>query len=195
MAVPASAPAHTKRHLGHDRWFAALACGAIGLAGGLVLMPAIQAGPITGPVLGALYGVLFALLFSQRVFDPGSGLLWGIAYALMLWLAAVTGPLVISANLAPAGQFQTTRDSFPDLTGYILCFGAPLGLALGTLRRSHARAQHFGFGRAILGGGLAGLAGGWVFGKWMSTVGFYPVIATMLGSRSTLLGESLYFLI
>ena len=195
MAVRAEASPIPQPSAAPNRWIATLACSATGLAGGLALMPAIHAGAITGPLLGALYGALFALLFSQRVFDRGSGLLWGIAYALMLWLAAVTGPLVISANLAPAGQFQTNRDSFPDLVGYVLCFGAPLGLMLGSLRRSHARVRRFGFGRAIAGGGLAGLAGGWICGKWMGAAGFFPLIATLVGSRSNMVGESLHFLI
>lgn len=185
MAAPGPTP---------KRLLATLICCATGLAGGLMLMPAIHAGAIAGPVLGGLYGALFSLLFLNRVFDPGTGLLWGIAYALMLWLAAVTGPLVISANLAPAA-FQTNRDSFPDLVGYVLCFGAPLGLVLGRLRHQRAGGRPFRFSRAIVGGTLAGLAGGWAFGKWMASVGFYPLIAALVGSRSSMEGKSLHFLI
>lgn len=173
-----------------------LACAVTGLAGGLVLMPAIQANWIHGPALGTLYGVVFAMLFSNRVFDRGSGLLWGVAYALLLWLGAVTGPLVIAANLAPAGSFQTNRDSFPDLVGYILCFGAPLGLLLGSLSTTKSEADRapFNIARAVLGGGLAGLAGGWGFGKWMAATNYFPAIAGLMRSNSKMVGESLYFL-
>src|SRR6266853_1340247 len=108
-----------------------LACGITGAAGGLVLMPAIHANFVYGPLLGAIIGVLFALVFSHRALDRGSGLLWGLAYALLLWLAVVPGAQVIAANLS--STFETQRDNFPELAGYIICFGLPLGLVLGTL--------------------------------------------------------------
>src|SRR5262249_12529799 len=153
-----------------------LVCALTGFAGGLLLMPATHATVITGPLLGLVYGLLFALLFSGRAVRAGAGLLWGLGYALLLWLAAVTGPLVISANLATPGSFQPNRDNFPDLVAYVLCFGAPLGLVLGLygVRRIAAEAEPFGPGRAIVGGSLAGAVGGWAFGKWMAQVNFFP---------------------
>ncbi len=171
--------------------------GVVGLAGGLVLMSATRASAVTGPLLGAGYGVLFALLFAKNAARPGAGLLWGLGYSLLLWLAAVTGPLVIAASLAAPGEFQTNRDSFPDLVGYVLCYGAPLGLAIGWLgqRRARAAAEPFGFARALLGGTLAGVVGGWAFGKWMAQVGFFPLIANLVGSSSRMVGEWLHFLI
>jgi uncharacterized membrane protein YagU involved in acid resistance len=174
----------------------ALLGGTTGLAGGFVLMSAAQATVITGPVLGVVYGVLFALLFAKNATSPGAGLLWGLGYSLLLWLATVTGPLVIAASLAAPGEFQTNRDSFPDLVGYVLCYGAPLGFALGIYgqRRSRSGTQPFSLGRAIAGGSLAGIVGGWVFGKWMTQVNFYPLIAGLIGSNSRMVGESLHFL-
>src|SRR5271154_1723165 len=115
---------------GTNRAVPLLACGVTGAAGGLVLMFAVHASIIFGPLLGAVYGVLFALVFWNRALDPGSGLLWGLAYAFLLWLAVVPGAQVISANLS--SSFLTQRDNFPELVGYILCFGLPLGLVLGT---------------------------------------------------------------
>ena len=141
-----------------------LICAATGFMGGLALMPAVHATFITGPVLGAVYGILFALLFSNRIIDRGSGFLWGIGYVLMLWLAVVTMILqLVSAGVTSLSELSTTRDNFPDLVGYILCFGAPLGFVLGILRQRVARSvlAPFSWGRAIIGGGLAGLAGQW----------------------------------
>lgn len=169
-------------------------CATAGLFGGLVLMTVTSATWITGPVFGVVYGLLFVLLFSKHTTGAGSGLLWGLGYALLLWLAAVTGPLVISAALASPGEFQTNRDSFPDLVGYVLCFGAPLGLTLGSRAAKSAADAPFSIGRAMVAGTLAGLAGGWVFGKWMAQVNFYPLIAGLMGSHSRMLGESLHFL-
>ncbi len=179
---------------GSSRAVPLLVCGVTGLAGGLVLMPAIHANFVYGPVLGAVAGVLFALVFSKRALDRGSGLLWGLAYALLLWLAVIPGAQVIAANLS--SSFQTQRDNFPDLVGYILCFGLPLGLVLGTLggRRNRASLAPISLPRAIIGGGLAGIAGGWAFGRWMEQVNFYQVIASLVGSSSNMVGNSLHYM-
>ena len=149
---------------------------------------------VFGPVLGAAFGVLFALVFWNRASDLGSGLVWGLAYAFLLWLAIVPGAQVIAANLS--STFQTQRDNFPDLVGYILCFGMPLGLMLGGFGswRNRTTVTPFSFPRAILGGGLAGLAGGWAFGRWMEQVNFYAVIASLVGSTSNIVGDALHYL-
>jgi len=157
-------------------------------------MPAIHANFVYGPLLGAIIGVLFALVFSHRALDRGSGLLWGLAYALLLWLAVVPGAQVIAANLS--SSFQTQRDNFPDLVGFMLCFGTPLGLMLGTLggHRNRATLASISLPRAIIGGGFAGIAGGWAFGKWMEQVNFYQVIAGLVGSTSNMAGNALHYL-
>src|SRR5882724_11228501 len=152
-----------------------IACGITGAAGGLVLMLAIHASLLFGPVLGAVYGVLFAVVFSNRAQDRGSGVQWGVSYSVLLWLAVVPGSQVIVANLS--SSFSTQRDNFPDLVGYMLCFGIPLGLVLGSWNgwRNRATIASISFPRAIIGGALAGIAGGWAFGRWMEQVNFYQV--------------------
>lgn len=169
-------------------------CGLVGLLGGFALMPSVHVTVFSGPLLGLGYGLLFALLFSKSAIRPGAGLMWGLGYALLLWLAAVTGPLVLRANFSAPGQFQTNQDSFPYLVGYILCIGAPLGLVLGLYNAWRTQPKPFGYGRAILGGTVAGLAGGWAFGKWMAQAGYFPTIARMMGTDSRTLGEWLYYL-
>jgi hypothetical protein len=171
-----------------------LACGITGVLGGVVLMFAIHTSVVAGPVLGAVYGVLFAFVFSNRAIDRGSGLLWGLAFALLAWLAVVAGAQVIAANLS--STFTTRRDNFPDLVGYILCFGLPLGLVLGTLggRRNRGAVARISLPRAIAGGALAGIVGGWVFGRWMEQVNFYQLIAGLVGSSSNTVGNGLHYL-
>src|SRR5260370_20560808 len=105
------------------------ACGITGLLGGLVLMASTHASILAGPVAGVVFGALFALVFTNRATDCGSGLLWGLGYALLLWLAVVPGAQVISANLL--SRFETQRDNFPEMVGYIVCFLMLLGLVLG----------------------------------------------------------------
>jgi hypothetical protein len=191
------APPASASLLNPNRMLTVLVCGATGLLGGLALMPAAHATMVTGPVLGVLYGVLFALLFSKRASGAGSGLLWSLSYALLLWLAVVTVILqLVDAGVTSLDQLRTNRDNFPDLVGYMLCFGAPLGLVLGTLqsRRPQNELTPFSAGRAIMGGTLAGIVGGWAFGKWMEQVNFYPLIAGLVGSNSRMVGESLHFI-
>ncbi len=165
-----------------------------GAAGGALLMPAIHTSFLFGPLLGVLFGALFALVFWNRALYLGSGLLWGWAYAFLLWLAIVPGAQVIAANLN--SSFQTQRDNFPDLVGYILCFGTPLGVVLGGFGswRNRSTLTPLSFPRAILGGALAGIAGGWVFGRWMEQVNFYALIASLFGSTSNAAGNALHYL-
>src|ERR1700678_1520024 len=129
------APPASASLLNPNRLLTVLVCAATGLVGGLALMPAAHATAVTGPVLVVFDGVLFALLFSKRASGAVSGLLWSLSYALLLWLAVVTVILqLVDAGVTSLDQLRTNRDNFPDLVGYMLCFGAPLGLVLGTLQ-------------------------------------------------------------
>lgn len=156
-------------------------CTVTGLAGGFALMSAVHASVLAGPLLGAVSGLLFGLLFFNRALDRGSGLLWGLAYALVLWLTTVTGPLVIMANLSP-GIFATDRDSFPELVGFIVCLGMPLGLVLGAWggRMNRGSLAVFSITRAILGGGIAGLVGAFAFHSWFPAAELHFVSAVIL---------------
>jgi uncharacterized membrane protein YagU involved in acid resistance len=181
--APSVSPPLTARNLSRR----GLLCTIIGALGGVVLMLAGHATVLTGPVPGVLYGVLFAVLFGREAASIGSELLWGLGYALLLWIVLV---------IAFHSPLRTNRDNFPDLVGYILCFGAPLGLTLGMFqaRKTGGALMPFSPGRAIVGGTLAGVAGGWAFGKWMEQVNFFPLIAGLVGSTSRMIGESLHFL-
>ena len=72
-----------------------IVCGIVGCLGGAVTTTVGMASLATGIVLGGGYGLLFALLASSRATTPGAGLLWGLAYALLLWL---TRPSVCSLS-------------------------------------------------------------------------------------------------
>jgi uncharacterized membrane protein YagU involved in acid resistance len=164
-----------------------LVCAIVGALGGVALVWAGHATIVTGPVLGLFYGVLFVFLCGRETSSMGSELLWGLGYAHLLWIVLV---------IAFHSPLRANRDNFPDLVGYILCFGAPLGLTLGMIqgRRIIGAQTTFSPGRAIVGGTLAGIAGGWAFGKWMEQVNFFPLIAGLVGSTSKMIGESLHFL-
>ena len=76
-----------------SRPFAALICLVIGVLGGALSMVLVQATAVTGMLLGGLYGVLFGLLAAPRATSPGAGLIWGLGYAFILWLAVPAGIL------------------------------------------------------------------------------------------------------
>jgi uncharacterized membrane protein YagU involved in acid resistance len=96
-------------------------------------------------------------------------------------------------------MLDTTRSHVAELVAYLLCFGMPLGLTLGTLgtitQAQSPRHNPFNWPRAIIVGGLAGIVGGWAFGKWMEQVDFFPLVAGIIGSQSRMVGTTLHFAI
>jgi hypothetical protein len=181
----------------NERRIALVVCMLIGSLGGAVCAALGLASFLTGVVLGAIYGLLFALLGAPRASSPGAGLLWGVGYALLLWLAGPAGVFPLLGQAPAMGMLDTAHVHFPELIAYLLCFGVPLGLTLGIwggLRPQPGRPP-FNLARALVVGGLAGLVGGWAFGKWMAQVNFFPLVAGLLDSTSRDLGVALHFLI
>jgi hypothetical protein len=182
----------------HPSSFVAAGVGAaVGTAGGGVFHALGYAPLVSGSMLGGLFGLLFALLVGRRASGPGAGLLWGLAFFLLMWLA---GPATLLPIITHADTFcncGTARAHFPELVAYLLCFGLPLGLALGLVgpRAPGAAQRSFSLRRALVGGGVAGLVGGWVFGHWMAAVHFYPRLAGIVHSVSPDIGIALHFLI
>src|SRR5215510_635058 len=86
---------------------------------------------------------------------------------------------------------------FPELIAYVLCFGLPLGLTLGiwgSLQPLPGRAR-LSLSRALIVGALAGIVGGWAFGKWMEQINFFLIIAGLVNSTSREVGIALHFAI
>ena len=168
---------------------------AVGGVGGALAARAAP-GSLVGPTTGALAGVAFAALARQRATSPGAGLTWGVAFALVLWLAI---PVGLASAVAGGPRFMSMADvaraRFPDLVAAVVLLGAPLGLALGVLGglRRRGEAPRFSWPRALVVGGLAGIVGGVAFGKWMSRTGFFPLVAGLVGSDSAAVGMTLHF--
>ncbi|MFJ8636881.1 hypothetical protein [Streptomyces sp. NPDC093568] len=160
----------------------------------------------TGLLVGALVGASYALLFG----DPGEGggpaLIRGAAFGFVWWvLAAVTlSPLLTGHGLewTPA-EVRTQVGSLP---AYVL-LGAGTALLsgwLGGLSRAvfsddvrHALEGRLTGGRviSIWHGVIAGLAGGALFTGVMVAVGFLPVVADLVGSKSAAVGLVIHLLI
>jgi hypothetical protein len=173
---------------------------AVGAVGGALLSVTGLATPAIGLSLGCVYGLIFYLVAGLRANTPGGGLLWGLAFALIFWLVgpATIGPLLMSASPGSTMMLDTVRARFPDLVGYILFFGAPLGIVLGTVNRRQTPDRpgeaKFSLSRAIVVGGLAGIMGGWAFGQWMAKVNHFPLIAGLIHLSSRNAGIALHFI-
>jgi hypothetical protein len=183
-----------------SRLTAIIICIVTGALGGAISAMVIQSSLGAGVLSGVLYGALFALLAARRAISPGAGLLWGLGFAFVLWLAIPAGILpALMGGMPTMGVLDTARAHFPELIADTICFGMPLGLALGTWGifqpelQSQARQEPFSWPRAITVGSLAGIVGGWAFGKWMAQANFFPLIAGLVNSDSMMVGMTLHF--
>jgi uncharacterized membrane protein YagU involved in acid resistance len=168
---------------------------AIGAVGGAAYALLVRRSLAEGVVTGALYGLGLAALGGDRLSTPGAGLVWGLGYAFLLWLAWPAGFMAIrEGHGSELCTVDSARAHFPDLVAYVLCFGLPLGVGLGgasTLRPTTGVAP-FSLWRALLVGGSAGLIGGWLFGRAMESVDFLPVVAGVINGESELVSVLLH---
>jgi hypothetical protein len=167
-----------------------LCVGAVGGALQGTLLPA----PLAPSLLfGLLFGAAFALLYAKRATSPGAGLMWGLAFAVLIWLVFPAGVVPLAAGAAGSGSMlQDARERFPQLVSFLLCLGMPAGLTLGLWAELRGRVANpkFSWGRAIVAGGFAGMLGGLIFGRWVSSGDYFPLLAgygTLTFSRGTII--------
>lgn len=169
-----------------------------GIGGALIAqVPSSVLSTPLSALLGALYGLLFACLFARRIASVGSGLIWGLGYAFLLWLAVPTGLLPLLHGAARMGMLDEARAHFPELVAYLLFLGLPLGVMSGVLNTSRTSGERmdFTFLRAVTVGGLAGLVGGWAFNFWFAQNNAFVLIAGIFNSDSSAFGMLLHYLI
>jgi Pyridine nucleotide-disulphide oxidoreductase len=160
----------------------------LGASGGLLESVVLKTSLFSGGLLGITFGLAFGLFFARRATSPGSGLIWGLGSSFLLWLLAPGGFLNFAVSVRnPALMLQDAQGHFSELVSYVLCLGMPVGVGLGirgALRTSRLKAS-FAWGRAIVAGGFAGTLGGRIFGRWVSSGDYFPLLAGFgeLGSR------------
>jgi hypothetical protein len=177
-------------------WVAIVLCVAVGALGGIVAATLLHSSVSSYALLGAMYGLVFAVLAYPRATGAGAGMVWGLGYAVLLWLAIPAGVWPVVTRAMPSmGMLDAARAHFQELVAYLLCFGAPLGLALGIWggRQPRPHREPFSLARALVVSAAAGIVGGWVFGKWMEQVNFFPLIAGLVNSNSRMVGVTLHF--
>src|SRR5260370_3078807 len=169
-----------------------------GLGGAaLAQVPASVLSTPLSVLLGAVYGLLFAWVFARRIGFGGSGPIWGLGYAVLLWLAVPTGLFPLLQGAARMGMLDQARAHFPALVAYLLFLGLPLGVISGVLNRSRTSGERmdFTFLRALTIGVLAGLVGGWAFSIWFAQNNAFVLIAGIFNSDSSAFGMLLHYLI
>ena len=142
---------------------------------------------------GVLFGGVFALFFATRSSSAGAGLIWGLAFAVLMWIVFPAGlvPLLAGAK-ASQSMLTDAREEFQRLVASLICLGAPTGFAVGLWSQVNAKDVDttFNWRRAIVAGGFAGVLGGVIFGRWVSSGDYFPLLAgygTLNFSRATII--------
>jgi uncharacterized membrane protein YagU involved in acid resistance len=150
-----------------------------GVLGGALQSRILEIPPANCVLLGGVFGLVFGLCFAKRATTPGAGLIWGLGSALLLWFLLPDGihPL-LSPSTSSAHMLSDAQEHFPQLVGYLVCLGMPVGVVLGIRGGSLSKEgqARFRWGRAIVAGGLAGAISGLAFSGWEYAGGFLPLI-------------------
>src|SRR5215813_4763274 len=105
---------------------------SVGAIGGALQGMLLEGSFVQSVLCGLLFGAAFALLFAKRATSPGAGLIWGLAFAVLIWIVFPVGIVPLMAGAAASGSMlHDTRERFPQLVSFLLCLGMPAGLALG----------------------------------------------------------------
>jgi uncharacterized membrane protein YagU involved in acid resistance len=153
---------------------------ALGVLGGLLESALLKSSLLSGGLLGASFELVFGLCFARRATSPGAGLIWGLGSSFFLWILTAGGFFHLAAITGrSAMMLQDAQVRFPELVGDLLCIGMPVGVGLGirgAIRTSRLNTS-FAWGRAIVAGGFAGTLGGFIFGRWVSSGDYFPLLA------------------
>jgi hypothetical protein len=159
------------RRMWNDAWLGLM----VGMAGGLLQGRILHSSLLSATLLGAGFG----LVFSKRASSAGAGLIWGMSSALLFWFLILAAGILKLDTHDSNGMLDDARGRFSMLAAYLVCLGAPVGIALairGGILSDSSRPR-FNRSRAIVAGGLAGVVSGLIFGHWMWEGGFFPLIA------------------
>lgn len=162
-----------------------------GLAGAVFFVALDAVGSAWLPI-GPMYGILVAAVVGRRAVDPGRGLIWAGAVSVLVWLA-VAGTTVVDVLGISLSEAVLSQSFFMLFIG----LGIPTGVTIGLwhARRDAAEREPIDYDRAVVVGGLSGLVGGLVFSFWMARVGFFPLIAGIVGQTSPSIGILIHFVI
>jgi len=184
--------------LSRSVWMDPLLGLALGALGGLLESAVLSISLLHGGLFGATFGFAFGSLFARRATSPGAGLIWGLGSSFLLWILTAGGffHFVASAGRS-AMMLKDAQAHFSELVAYLLCLGGPVGVGLGIRGgfRASRPDKKFAWGRAIVAGGIAGTLGGLIFGRWVSSGDYYPLLVGFGELSSPRLTIALHFAI
>jgi hypothetical protein len=151
----------------------------VGVLGGALQASLLSISLVQTILCGGLFGLAFGLFFAKRATSPGAGLIWGLAFALLMWIVFPAGILPMLAGANSRVMLSDARERFPQLVAFVLCLGMPVGTALGICGGLHSKAAQakFSWSRAIVAGGFAGTVGGLIFSRWVASGDYFPLLA------------------
>ena len=115
------------RRVWNDAWLGLVVGGAGGLLQGSILHSSL----LSATLLGAGFGLVFGLVFSKRASSAGAGLIWGMSSALLFWFLILAAGMLKLGTHDSNGILDDARGRFSILAAYLVCLGAPVGIALG----------------------------------------------------------------
>src|SRR4029077_12660296 len=77
---------------------AIIICIFTGVVGGAACSVVVTLSLPAGLMLGGIFGLIFAVLCHRRAVSPGAGLIWGLGFALLLWLVVPAGVVHVIAK-------------------------------------------------------------------------------------------------
>lgn len=181
--------------------------GFFSVVAGMVGMGSPAAGGLLHYLIGLVIAMTFALLFHRDVGGTGSALIWGMGYGVLWWILGPLTLLPLFTDSPVHWTVEAARASFSSLVAHLL-YGAVVGLVYALVNRlwmilfvdsDPLSRTREGAGtrsvRGVLIGQAGGILGGILFTFVMYGVGALPSVASLVGSRSPLVGVLVHFAI
>ncbi|MEW5989273.1 MAG: hypothetical protein AB1791_21820, partial [Chloroflexota bacterium] len=157
-------------------------------------------------VIGAAAGLGYAWLYPRPTDGAGASLIRGLVYGYFWWAAGALTLMPLVAGRGLAWMVGDALTSFATLPGYLL-FGSGVAIFYQWLTAlthllfgdhvGHAAGEGAGTVglRALWRGAWAGLVGGLLFTIVMAQIGFFPAVASLVGSESAVTGFIVHLVI
>ena len=174
---------------------------------GMVGMGSPTAGGLLHYLIGLVIAMTFALLFHRDVGGTGSALIWGMGYGVLWWILGPLTLLPLFTHSPVQWTVEAARANYSSLVAHLL-YGAVVGWVYAVVNRlwvilfvdsDPLSRTREGAGtrsvRGLLMGQAGGILGGILFTVVMYGVGALPNVASLVGSRSPLVGVLVHFAI
>ncbi len=177
------------------------------LVAGMVGMRSPAAGGLLHYFIGLVIAMTFALLFHRNAGGAGSALIRGMGYGVLWW---ILGPLTLLPLLTRSPVLWTVEAARANVSSLVahLLYGAVVGWVYAVVNRLWmvlfvdsdplSRTREGAGTRSVRGlliGQAGGILGGILFTFVMYGVGALPSVASLIGSRSPLVGVLVHFAI